>query len=306
MKIKNALLTLTFLLAAILITGCSKDNKKNPLEPLRDAEQITLNSQDVTIVTTGIPVSYLNISDISIPQGGEDQEWDYREVSVDSSGMDTWMPVPANPAFPNSVTAYTSGYGLLMFVLPALEYVQKNEEFYQQPGFTISAMRIDLIAGTSFIDVPQQIVTYNPVRKSLHFPMAYGNLPDVFESCSQEIIGNITHPLMNFNNTPVGYKVTQNRTNTISGWGVLALPTLDEQFDVLLVKADVTYKDDIFINGTLAPQELLTLFGLTQGNTYQSTRYQFYAKGNPQPVLTIFVQNNQITFAQFLQQAKNG
>lgn|GEM_PF-5749634 len=295
------------ILCLTLILACGKDDNGNPLAPLRDPVQITLNSNDVTIVTEDLAVSYLQESKISIPGGGENQLWDYRRVPVKSSDMSAWDPVPANSPFPGAVATYPTTYGLLGFDVPAVEYAQKDADFYQYPGFTVAAIRLKLdLAGTSYIDVEDQVVPYTPARKAMHFPMAYGNPADVFASSVRIINGKLTYALLGFDQTPVGYQVTHDRTNTVIGWGLLALPNYAEPFDVLLVKAEVKLKDEMFLNGVLATQEFLTPFGLTQGLTTEFTRYQFYAKGNPQPALTIEVSDGLVTGALFMRTAVNG
>jgi hypothetical protein len=290
-----------------LLLACGEDDKGNPLAPLRDPVQITLNSGDVTMVTEDQAMSTLLESGVSIPAGGENQKWDYRRVPVKSNETNAWDPLPASPAFPGSLTCYPTTYGLLGFDVPAVEYAQKDADFYQYPGFTIAAIKLNLdVAGTSYIDVEDQVVPYAPARKALHFPMAFGNPADVFASSVRTINGKLTHALLGFDKTPVGYQVTYDRTNTIIGWGLLALPNYAEPFDVLLVKADIKLKNEMFLNGVLATQDFLTPFGLTQGLITEYTRYQFYAKGNPQPVLTIEVQDGLVTYVFCMRTAVNG
>ncbi len=290
-----------------LIAGCGEDNKKSPTAPpIRDAVEITIASADLTIATNPVPISVLRESDISIPTEGANQVWNYFRVGIKSSSNEEWASLPANPAFNGANTTYIDNYNILGFNVKVVEYFQKDAEWQQIVGSHIENTRINLdVSGSSFLEVPTQSVPYTPERKLLRFPMAYGDASVTFPTCTRLVTANITFAILGFNNTPIGYKVTFDRTNTVVGWGLLLLPGYSMAFDVLLVRSDIIETDTFYLNNELASQETLNLFGLTQNKVTPITEYSFYARNNPQPILLIQVKGGVVSYAQMLRQANN-
>ncbi|MBN2355039.1 hypothetical protein JXO59_02940 [candidate division KSB1 bacterium] len=306
MKHTTIFTVFAFILALIGVQ-CDEDDKGSPTAPpVRDAVQITLNSEDLTITTTGVPIAILRESGLTIPEEGENRVWDYYRAGSKSVGTDEWSPVPAAPAFTGANTTYIDNYNILGFNVAVVEYFQKDADGQQCLGSTIDSTLINLdISGASFLHVPDQTVPYTPVKKLLYFPMAYGDQAKLFEPCTRMVEARITYALLGFFDAPIGYKVKFERTSTVAGWGLLLLPNYSIAFDVLLVRSDLTETEEFYLNGVLAPQETLTLFGLTQNKVTQITEYSFYARNNPQAVLVIQVKEGLVSYAQMMQQANN-
>lgn len=94
---------------------------------------------------------------------------------------------------------------------------------------------------------------------------------------------SLTVGLFGLNNVPGERRTEYIENNEVVGWGKMKVNDKDGNpsplIDVLLVKKIETAKDSFYLGGAPAPAQLLTAFGLTQGQSSISYRYYFYRAG---------------------------
>ncbi|PIY08954.1 MAG: hypothetical protein COZ18_09600 [Flexibacter sp. CG_4_10_14_3_um_filter_32_15] len=90
----------------------------------------------------------------------------------------------------------------------------------------------------------------------------------------------LTVPSMGFADAPAKRKMTSNVKSEVVGWGKVILPheALEDTTKVLLIKNTETMVANYLVNGTTAPEALLSPLGLKEESTHSIIFYYFISK----------------------------
>ncbi len=141
---------------------------------------------------------------------------------------------------------------------------------------------------------PVQNIPYSTPQIERKFPLTMG---DTYSSTkSQETKFNLTLTASGLNNTPGLRKTYRTVEDSVVGWGnveILGIVTKAEySVPALQVRRKVTVVDSFFLGGNLAPQQLLTAFGLQQGVPQYFYYVDFVSQGELGELVRIDFQNS--------------
>lgn len=266
--------------------------------------QITINRSDFLMQTSQIDTALVLPSvNFPIPSSGVNQFWDYSSYTTFTGAFQYDLNTANNPNFPNAnqerVGNFTFQGG---FAITATDFFSLDSNGYTEIGTETqyAAFSIASLTGgpRDSLYFPQDNKYFNVPDTVLKFPMNY--LDSTRSRPLDTINIQITVAGFGLNKTPgqiindvtVDYKVI--------GSGRLVIPQpgsqISDTMDVLLTRRIRTRVDSTFLNGSVAPAALTTAFGLTQGQTFIDTIYQFYRKGFKNAVAQIDYGNNRVRF----------
>jgi Secretion system C-terminal sorting domain len=138
---------------------------------------------------------------------------------------------------------------------------------------------------TDNIHFPLQGSFFDGGRQVMKFPATYQTN---WQSVSHRVVDfDLTVAAAGLVNTPCQHLFTCFRTDTIVGWGKMQVH-IDGQaslpYDVLINKNTQYFVDSFYVGGAPAPADLLTAFGITQGQIlFPTNRYTVYRSGFSTP-----------------------
>jgi hypothetical protein len=258
--------------------------------------QITLNQNNVPHSASYSDVRAMNSSGIAVPMHGANVLYDYSALPMNS--IDTIPYIPATRAGFTSYTRFNySSSGLSGFQLISEYYTQKtNDGIAQTATFKIpQSFGIGAISGTATDSLifPGGTNTLAQVPYDIKFPATYGSTWSANFKYVTEFA--LTVSGFGLNNAPGEQKQHVAFVDSVVGWGMLTLPTSNGAsifYDVLLVKESLTTVDSVFLSGSPAPAQLLSAFGLTQGQIGYRNRYYFYSPNFERPLLSVEMSAN--------------
>lgn len=289
---------------------CKKSFKMRPLITLitllllstQVQAQITIERSDFTLEvgaqTKAWNVDYANAS---IPEVGEGMVWDFSNLVLGDSFLVDYAP-PSNPAFPNANLTEPSSGTILgdLAVLPSISYSLLDDTGYGALGLTNETVHVPLgvvTGGTSdTLTILEKAMVYTERRTLLQFPLNYGDSWEYNIDFSLDFA--VTVAAFGLQGVPAAQISSDSATLTVAGYGTLILPNPDGpeldpvSIEALMIKRTDRVTNNYTLGGQPAPQVMLDLFGLAQGENRTSTRYFFYAKGLPRTAVNINVNGN--------------
>ncbi len=219
--------------------------------------------------------------------------WNLSTVTYDTSSM--WYYDKgnfSNPALPSATfydsLSYTVSGPLSYGVRQAGALTAGGFVFYGQ-SVTRQAFSIAPLSGganDSMVFQQQNIIFTSPENR-IKFPATMGSTWNSSFDFATNF--NLTIAAFGLNNTPCQRKAHYTRNDAVVGWGKMIVkdsagnPTMP--MNVLMVKTAVTSTDSFFVGGLPAPVQLLTAFGLSQGQTTSRYTYEYYRAGELMPLV---------------------
>lgn len=267
--------------------------------------QITINRSDFLMQTTQSDTALLLSSvNFPVPTSGVNQFWDYSSYTVFTGAFQYDFNTANNPSFPTANQERVGNFTFQgNFPIIATDLLRLDSTSYTEIGLETqyAAFSIANLTGgpTDSLYFLQDNQYFNVPDTLIKFPMNYldstQSLP--LDTTNMEItvagFGLNKAPAQIIKDIMVDYKII--------GSGRLVIPQFGGGFsdtmDVLLSRRIRTRVDSIFLNGNPAPAALTSAFGLSQGQTFIDTIYQFYRKGFKNTVAQIeYGTNNNVRF----------
>lgn len=271
---------------------------------LNATAQITINQSDFPRPASFTDTtSSSNLPGIAMPTEGAEQVWDYSGITQTGVSIRTYSDATANTDFPGSLNSFEVGLGFQVFTIPSVSYDGVDANGWYNVGRAITGIGFPIGAITSGANDSLKFigenVTYGGRLDVVQFPMTYQSS---WTGAQTEITNfELTVASASLNNTPGSQNRIKSNTREVVGYGKLIIPNAagapSDSMDALLLKVYQSIVDSFYIGGSPAPQQLLTTFGLTQGNEVLDTFYVFYTAGFGAPVMNINFEGNDVTSA---------
>ncbi len=232
-----------------------------------------------------------------LPQAGENQVWDYTDLTRDLIFELVYDEVEATDAFPDADYQFNIRGQLGGFATTGLGYGIENDTGRYTIGNLVPEQVIPLttITGGPMDELrfPADTSYFNSPRIPLPFTFGDGFEINVEDSATDFLL---TVAAFGLNMVP-GAAIRNRRTETeIIGYGTLTMPTESgapsDPFEVLLLRE--TESDTAFytLGGAPAPPNLLVAFGLEQGSVTNDTTYAFFRPGFDRAVVSFQTAGN--------------
>jgi len=276
---KKTLLSVFFFVIAFSFIATQHSFSNEPI--VIDSSNFTFTPND-TMYAKFLTLESLQAIDIKV---GADQIFDLSNVQTTADedtvvdNVNTYQEY-----FPTATLYWENNYTIFGAYLRTLEFDQIGYYGLKSQGFLTDSLFLPLSQDkTSNLIVPKQVVKYTPELVKVPFPLTYQGqtVPATYQT-KRMINATFNYPSLGLVNVPVGHQQTTEFSIIVTGWGTLLLPGYSEPINVLQVATQVVYTDTIFLNGTPAPEILLSQLGLTQGqrtmhNTIRFLRENTYA-----------------------------
>lgn len=249
--------------------------------------QITLTENNIPVPGT-VPLQNVSSQVTTAPAIGNDLLWDYSTISGQANA-NPYLAVNNDPNFPSAQFMLDQYFKNLT---PALGYYYN--QYYQITstgayvvGIHVPAQSFGLGALTGNASDTLYIlenVIYYPASQwvLLSFPASAGSS---WQSNQRHVVNmELTVSAGGLNKASLQQAFYFNRKDTIAGWGTLTLPAqngFNNNVPVLQNKMQQYFVDSFYLNGSPAPPQLTTAFGITQGQTTGlANRMVFYREGS--------------------------
>lgn len=257
--------------------------------------QITLNQSSYSSWRARTAIAYPVDTSITRPTitPSTNASWNFSSVTYDTTNVQAYEKgVFSSSVFPNATFYDYMDYqisGPLRYrVRQAGALTAGGFVFYGQ-SMTRQALSIGAISGgaTDSLVFPQQNISFSSNLTTIKFPATIGSTWSSNYDFATNF--NLTIAAFSFNNTPCQRKTRIMRNDAVVGWGSMivkdSLGAASTPANVLMVKTATTSTDSFFVNGLPAPVQLLTAFGLSQGQMTNRYEYQFYRAGELMPLV---------------------
>jgi hypothetical protein len=143
---------------------------------------------------------------------------------------------------------------------------------------------------TDSLVILNQDVLYSPFVINFPYPTA-PNISNWQNSTTTVTNMELTYSSQSYNQTPI-YRVTHaTRIDSAVGWGTISAIRLDNQpggeVDVIQIKNIIITQDSFYQSGGPIPSNILSIFGVTQGQTNTVYQYQWMRAGEMSNMMTV-------------------
>ena len=258
----------------------------------------SLKGKSVTLSYTDVSLSTPTI--LSVPTGGANQLFDYSN-RLHSSSLDTRFMTPQTlSAIPEATHADLDVSDNISSTAALAYYDQllKVDSFgVAVVGWRVQAAALSLTQTTGgasdSLVIKEQFTRFSAPIFIQRFPMTAGTVINSGANSQLEYSGAITVAAYGLNKTPFVRRLIQAQRDSVIGWGLLKRTNLLQggivvSDSVLMTRRTVTFRDSFFLNGSPAPQALLSALGATQGRVYATARTNTYKKARPFSIFTVF------------------
>lgn len=270
--------------------------------------QISLTRNDFTVSSNRadtILTQVMQRKDFTLPQGGNNQFWDYSNVQDSAlapqrfvtSLLEFWE-IPFS--FPNATGAYLATYTFGPFrITNNYQFERYAEDGYSVQGTIFAGGRFPLQSFTGF--TTDSVILFPKVDNYTLDPLYYYKFPITASSKDTWTYRNVidfelTVALVGLNRAPGQVVTNEIKRDSTIGWGTLRMRNprggspLD--FAVLLVETSELSRDSFYLSGGPAPGLLLTALGLQQNALRRSKTYNFYGARFPTAILSAAIRND--------------
>lgn len=266
--------------------------------------QITLNSSNAPSVSQcQTPDSFRRLKLGTLPTftASTNATWDLTTAGDSSRYFIPGGAATATSAFPNA-TFYNDAH----YNFAVLGYQIQDMKNVAASGIVTYGVHVDRQAislapftGSTSDSVvfPLQDVVFSTPERQEKYPMTIGD--SWTDPIKYTTDFNLTIAAYSLNNTPGERHVELTINNKVIGWGKMRVN--DEKgnptgyMDVLMVRSERKVIDSFFLGGNPAPAQLLTAFGLSQGQTQTRYSYTFRRAGEYAPLLEVVYADNTYT-----------
>jgi len=261
------------------------------LTGMQSSGQITLNMSGYPTSFSGADSMRITIGNTGIPSliPTTNAMWDFSGINYSGSNYLTQfigVPLPETFGTPLSMGSGIASYQSIDFnkISSAGYAVDADSISYQYISLT------PLTAGaTDSLIFPNQINHYNSPETVIPFPATMGTTWSNNFSYADNFF--LTVGMLSLSHAASQFKYTFSETDTVVGWGQMRVKNIDGThsgyMDVLQVKRILNRVDSFFLNGSPASSILLTLFGVTQGQSNSYFQYRFYRANEITPLVAV-------------------
>ncbi len=279
--IKATIILLLLLNIFSACTGSKKQVKTNE----KKATPITITGKDFaehTRIDAKYTFETLDISKIDkLPTEGENQVWDLRSYELPNhkhvrEQTHDKHPVPAGTSF--TTATYTRNHqSEFIKDFTYTEFFEVSEEGFYELGVRVDKATANLGNGIILKSTGKEDVM-TPKDLIFKFPMYYGETTHYDGIVEEEY--TLTVPSLGMTDAPVKRKMSKTVESKVVGWGKILLPdaALDKTAEVLLVRNKESVKANYFLNGSTAPDALLSMLNLKEGYIDEMIFYTFVSK----------------------------
>lgn len=209
-----------------------------------------------------------------IPQGGENQVWDYSNVQHNGYYYFYDCGEASNAAIPEATYTQTGTFGLNQVNIDGFVYMHVTETGEHIIANEYKETTVDLGLGTLYI--PDQVHRIGNENTRLQLPASYQS--NWSSEIAVDIDMELTVPSAGLQDAPFMFRQSSLSSDTVIGSGTIKLPD-NQEFQVLLAKRKIVVLDSFFLGGQPAPDQLLAAFGVAQGTLSEKVEYRFFAPG---------------------------
>jgi hypothetical protein len=275
------------LLALIILSSCSSDDDNAPqvIEPLvitkADCEtHYSPGGEAFTVFAT-------SASNVTIPVPGEDQVWDFSvldELGSTLVGGSDFIN-PSDPAFPTATYAEEiSGFYFISGVesndYDGFRFYELNDDGLFGLGLAqnqSAVLNVQTIGAVINYEAQTRPHTGTSKLPSVLFPAEFGDSAITTYGIEDTSSFTVNAPAFGLNNTPGKTVNTYDVTQEVIASGTANFKGIGEK-RVLVTKSVTTTTINYFLGGAPAPAALLSMLGVTDGDTSTETTYRFIAE----------------------------
>lgn len=246
--------------------------------------QITINANDVPLPGTINLIEYSAQNQLS---SGTNQNWDVSMSPHVGPTTINYIPetVPYWIGLGAEVYRASSKYLTTSLTYNIFQELDKTTSGFNEIGFNVPAQSYSISAFTNntadSLLIPEQDITYTSPKTLIPFPF---NSTSSFSSSGRRVVNfTINAPALGLNNTPFTHVMNEIKKDSVIGWGTLRVYTpngISAPYDVLMDQIINYSLDSFYMAGNPAPPQILTTFGVTQGQKVTvNNAINFYRKG---------------------------
>ncbi|RYY41007.1 MAG: hypothetical protein EOO08_03540 [Chitinophagaceae bacterium] len=303
MRLRNYTLALLLLTAA-----CKKKDDEAAPAPGRSGPNVSSASLTTQMAAGNYTVYNRYGTGVSTlqPTTGSGQTWNYS--SLTGGTVDTMRFASASNATFGGATYSRSqlvdfGVGGNTQPVNITTYFQVSSGGWFELGHSLPALSFTAPAPpappTATITFAAQSNVYTPNKLPWTPALpAYEGDSVSFNSMIQDS-GRVTAPNFFLSNTPVAMKTTSTGVVKVVGSGMLQLPGTSAAINAMLIRRTFTRVNNFLLNGTTPPVQLLTMLGITDGQSTAVVAYDFYGQGNEGYLGSIYRENGTTLYAYF-------
>ena len=242
---------------------------------------------------------------IDIAPGGN-KFWDLENKATIVDLIDRQMEPEAkdNANFKDGTFYKTVFLSVLGQNIKANEYYSISDDGLSAKGITIVAQSV--IGSGITVIVPTQEVLFNPSKPVCYFPLAYDGITHVVPQYNCTINAKVSgaSALGIPDGTPVSYSITFDDNYKVLSWGGLQLIDNEKPVNALLVQSESKTVGSVFINGTKAPQSVLSPLKIKQDSASVSVSYSFRNRTYPDNIVEFGLEGNKVTYLSTIKTVK--
>jgi len=275
------------------------------LTVLSATAQITLNQQSFSATYVGTDTTKRMMAGQTYPSiaPATNASWNFSALNYTNTSFVYNRMAVSNSAFPGGTQAADMFYAFsgslgysfgMVSGINASGFHLMGEEVLRQ-ALPIGSLTM---SPTDSLVFPQQNVVYSSPRIVLHFPATNGSHWSGSYNFTTDF--NLTVLAYSLNAEPGQRKTYISYTDSVIGWGTVKVKDYNGNtsgsMNVLMVKHIENQIDSFYLSGMPAPLQLLSAFGLTQGQTNEVNEISFYRAGEIMPLVNVSYFDN--SFAQ--------
>ncbi len=164
----------------------------------------------------------------------------------------------------------------------------------QKSGYSLTPLTLGV---TDSLIINQQNIVYTSPRKKIAFPATY--MSSWTSTYSADFSFQVSLSLISLDHAPGVVRSFITQKDSVIGWGKMRVKDLSGSpsayLNVLQVQTTIIKTDSFYINGSLAPLPLLSIFNLAQGRTDSTFLHNYYRAQEVTPLAEVRFSNGAYT-----------
>lgn len=282
------LLTAALIVAAM--SSCTKNSTTPGTGGGTTTDNITLAKSDLLLTFApgkSQKLESYSTAGITAPGNSQSQTWDFSNLtSTGYTSTDQFSAVKGT--FPNATYSLPTDVTYIdgSSQTEQLAY-EVSDSGYCRWGSYSPAITLN-IPGTATFDYAEQSSSFGSrMYLTPLFPVKYGDTRSYSVARSQNF--TVDAAAYGLSKTPASQKYSSTGTTTAWATGKLKLPGTTSYINVIVIKNYRKTTYNYFLNGAPAPKALLDVLGVTDGQSFTTTWYDFYNPGGKGYVANLLV-----------------
>ncbi|GAA4338754.1 hypothetical protein [Flaviaesturariibacter amylovorans] len=247
-------------------------------------------------------VSGVNNPALTVPAAGTGQTWNFSTLPTTLRDTTVLSPVPpVGSGFPAGAF-YSSekrvyGTGANTQSITVLTYQEVSASGWLHLARALPAF-ILAYPGIGELEYEAQLPNYTPaLPMTPPFPVRLNDSVNINTTITENAKADA--PGAGLTNAPTAQRTTYTGKVKAIATGTVTLPGYAAPLNALVLRRDLTIRENYFLNGAPASPLLLQALGLTDGETFTATYYDFYNYGGVGYLGTIVAQGSAVSWARF-------